>query len=416
MMGTLGRGWSRLRQAFLRALPGWAWSRGRMHDGGALLPSAGFDYAREAGAPEDNAAVSICLGWIGDNFPEATLVVTGVDGRRLADHPLPALVRRPNPAYDGDALLAATAMSYAAHGNAYWLKVRDGAGRPRELWFIPHWQIEPEWSEDGRELPAGYVYRSPCGEYLLPGEDVVHIRFGIDPVNPRLGISRLRAISREIYTDNEAATYMAALLRNTGVPSVMVTNEGADLMSREEVEALRAQLENRARGEARGMPVVCGPPLKMERLAWGPEDMALREYRQVPEDRICAALRLNPMVVGLTSGVAHKTYANYAEARRAAYEDCLVPMQRRLAAALDVQLLPELGRPGREQCGWDYSRIQALRDELTQLYARNTQAVQGGWMSVNEARLAVGLPPLAGGDALRPALDSKGENHVPASA
>lgn len=88
-----------------------------------LLPGASFDYEAAAGNPTENSAVSICLGWIGDNFPEARMVIerTGTAGPPEVryEHLLLSLISNPNPSYDGDALLSATAMPYAAFGNAY---------------------------------------------------------------------------------------------------------------------------------------------------------------------------------------------------------------------------------------------------------------------------------------------------------
>ena len=113
------------------------------------LPGSQLDVEELAGDVLLNGAVAICLGWMADNFPEPHLRVTrGTrDGQPdpVFDHPLPRLIADPNPHYDGDALWAATVMSYAAHGNAYWLKVRDaeGYGRPVELWYLPHWQVTP---------------------------------------------------------------------------------------------------------------------------------------------------------------------------------------------------------------------------------------------------------------------------------
>src|SRR5438270_10490460 len=112
---------ARLGAAF-KAAP-MAWSAGRAATylapwSTGMLPGARFDYEREAGDPTDNGAVSICLGWIGDNFPEPRLVVERKGGRGEREvagaHPLVRLVESPNPFYDGDALLAATAMSYSA--------------------------------------------------------------------------------------------------------------------------------------------------------------------------------------------------------------------------------------------------------------------------------------------------------------
>ena len=49
---------------------GWGWSRIR-----TFLPSARFDWEREAGDPWMNSVVkkSLAISWLGDRFPEAAL-------------------------------------------------------------------------------------------------------------------------------------------------------------------------------------------------------------------------------------------------------------------------------------------------------------------------------------------------------
>jgi hypothetical protein len=75
------------------------------------------------------------------------------------------------------------------------------------------------------------------------------------------------------------------------------------------------------------------------------------------------------MVVHLTAGAQSKTYANYGESRRAAYEDCLIPFQKAWAECLTNQLLiPEYGDATR--CRWDYSGCQCLAENETEVAER----------------------------------------------
>lgn len=368
-----------------------------------LLPGARMDYERLAGDPTHNSAVAICLGWIGDNFPEPRLVIekraAAGPVEQLYEHAALSLVENPNPYYDGDALLAATAMSYAGHGNAYWYKARNAAGRVAELWFVPHWRVRPVWPEDGSEFISGYVYTVDGHETPWRREDVVHFRFGMDGRNQRLGQSRLWPVLREVVTDNEAATLMAALLRNMGILGVLISPASADVeIDDADAEAMRAQYRDRHTGESGGMPFISSAPLKVDRLGLTPEELALDKLRNVPESRICAALRLSGMVVGLNVGDTQRTFSNYAQARRAAYEDCLGPMHRRIARTLSRELLPELGGKPGERIGWDYTQVIALQDDRMEVYRQSTMAVRGGWMQVNEARRRAGLADDPGQD------------------
>jgi len=368
-----------------------------------LLPGASFDYEAAAGNPTENSAVSICLGWIGDNFPEARMVIerSGAAGpsELRYEHPLLSLVSNPNPSYDGDALLAATAMSYAAFGNAYWYKARNVAGRVTELWYVPHWQVVPAWPADGSEFISHYEYRVNGRVFTWRREDVIHFRFGFDARNSRLGQSRLWPVLREIVTDNEAATMMAALLRNMGMLGVLITPSSPSIELQDgDAEAIKKTYRVRHTGEAAGEVMVNAAALKVERLGLSPEQMVLDKIRRIPESRIAAALRLPAMTVGLSVGDEQRTFSNYAQARRAAYEDCLGPMQRRFARQLSKDLLPELGGRSNERVGWDYTQVIALQDDRMEVYRQTVMAVRGGLMKVNEGRQRIGLAPDPGQD------------------
>lgn len=388
-------------KASLKNLMRWSGAGGGSWSGS--LPGSSYDVVSEAGDLRMNGAVAICLGWIAQNFPEPELqVVRGWrDGvpEPVFGHLLTELIRAPNPHYDGDALLAATAAEYAAHGNAYWVKCRDAAGVVRELWWVPNWMIRPCWPADGSAFISHYVYRVDGREVALPPRDVVHFRFGVDPLNPRVGISPLRPVLREVVSDNQASIYTAALLRNMGIPSVLITGaDGASQLTRDDKEALEMQLAALFRGEGAGRALIPDARLRVEKLTLTPDELALEKITMRPEARICGALRLPAQVVGLSVGERTRTFRNYETARRAAYEDCLMPLWRRVAATLDRFLLPELGDPRREKTVWDTTRIAALREDATETYRRNSLAVAGGWMKVSEARARAGLSEDPGQD------------------
>lgn len=90
-------------------------------------------------------------------------------------------------------------------------------------------------------------------------------------------------------------------------------------------------------------------------------------------------------------------------------ESKLVPLWRNVAATLEQQLVPDFG--GTEiTIAFDLADVRALHDDANQRYDRLTQAVQGGWMTANEARAQIGLPAIAGGDDLEGNSDAQPDN------
>lgn len=363
-----------------------------------VLPAgAAFDYEREAGDPWRNSAVAIALGWIRRNAPQARICVrrTGSDGTEteVRRHALTELVRRPNDFYKGRDLIAATALSLVADGNAYWLKARaDGVGKPLELWYVPHWQIFPLWPRDGSEFISGYEYRTDGGRTRveLARAEVIHFRNGLDPANLRLGNSDVRNVIREVYSDNEASSYTAAILRNCGVISwVMAPKDNLQNFKEGERERLKAHLKAETTGENRGGVIMPSIPVSIDSPAFSPEQLALDKLRQWPEARILAAIGIPGMVLGLSVGDSQRTYSNMGEAHEWSWENCLMPLFDSLAEQLEEDLLPDLGKPEQEEVRGDYSKVRALSQDEDELYQRFGAAYSAGWITRAEARTGV---------------------------
>jgi HK97 family phage portal protein len=374
-----------------------------------FLPGSSFDYRSEAGLLWDNSIVLAGIGWIATTLPEATL---GVGRRSIPagdpEHPAARLIRSPNLDYDGTSLWAGTVLSLVTDGNAYWRKVRSRSGKVTELWYVPHFRIEPVWPRDGSEFISGYAMRVDGQNVHLPKDDIVHLRHHvIDPANERKGMSPIKAALREICTDNESATYTAALLRNSGVPGALLSPEagpdGRDLMfGPQQQDDLAALWKAKFTGDHRGEPMVAPVPMKVQPFSFNPQQMLVDRVADRSEERICALLNLPPVVLNLGTGLRNaNTRASYVEARKAAYEGNIVPTQDRLARQLDLQLLPEF-EPRDSGLGfqWDRSAVEVLQESEDARFTRAGQAYRDGILTANEARELLGMASVAGGDSL----------------
>lgn len=368
-----------------------------------LSPGAQYDFEAEAGDLWRNSAVAACLRVVRNNLPEPdlTVAVKDADGNPapLASHPLLALVETPNDYYTSAELWAATALSLIVDGNAYWIKVRSPAGKVVQLWWVPHWMMECRYPADGSVYLTHYVYLVNGRQVPVRVEDVVHFRQGIDPRNDRLGLSDLKQGVREVCSDNEAAGYSAATLKNMGVPTVVITpveDNGRFGVGQE--EQVRQQWRQRLTGDNRGDPLVTDS-VKVTKISLSPKELALADLPDRFEDRICALIGVNPMVAGLTSGGSHKTYANYAEARRAFYEDMLIPLLKAIAKTLTLQLLTDFLAPGGAFVRWCFKGCQCLRENENDVAKRAGELYEDKKLiTLNEGRQAIGYKPVPGGD------------------
>jgi HK97 family phage portal protein len=371
-----------------------------------------IDYAGSLTDPANNSAVAAVVGWIARNFPDAPVQITSdVSGTperlRRGLHPgqggsgpgaMLALLRRPNPYMSGVLMWRAVVTDLYATGNAYIVKIRAPSGRVIQLWWIPKRFIRPMWPTDGSVFISHYEYTVGGVIYRLREEDVVHLRDGIDPNNPRLGLSKLASLFREIYTDDEAANFTAQLLTNLGVPGVVIAPANTGVAtSRTDPEAVKTAFMEKFGGDKRGEPLVLTAPTDVKVLSFSPEQMNLRELRKVPEERISGVLGIAAMVAGLGAGLERSTFTNYGEARKAAYEESCIPLQTLISADMDVQLLPDFA--GEEQIeregletGFDYRHVKALQESIEGIWKRNESSATKGLITRATFKRAIGEP------------------------
>jgi HK97 family phage portal protein len=367
-----------------------------------------YDYAREVGDGSRNSIVMGCVLWICRTFPEAPVRVCAInaDGedQPVDNHPLKLLLDTPNPYYPGELLWSATLADRTITGNAYWLKVRSALGRVVELWWVPSTMMEPKWPDDGGQFISHYEYTPGPGEPLrYDPRDVVHFRYKtFDPQNLRKGLSPIQSLVREIFTDDEAANYTAAMLRNVGVPPVVISPDGDASPSPEELQETKQRYQEVTTGDARGQALVMSGPTKVAVLGFNPQQMDVKNLRSVPEERISALLGIPAAVVGLGSGLDNtKVGATMSEMREQAYESNIIPTQRLMAAELRTQLLTEFGDVRRLKIDFDLGKVRVLQADENDLHDRARKDLLAGGIVLNEFRAMIGLDPLPGaeGDA-----------------
>lgn len=358
------------------------------------LPRSKYDYLSEVGDGTGSSTVMAPLLWILRTFPEAPPALwNGVEGdeeQPVKKHEILRLLRRPNEFYTAANLWMATLADWYVDGNAYWLKVRDGAGRVRELWWAPHWMIEPKG--DGGTFVTHYEYMPDGQMVLLRKDDVVHFRFGLDGDDPRKGYSPLKSVLREVFTDDEAANFTASLLRNMGVPGLVVSPDSENPPSEEDVKATKEYIKEKFGGDSRGEALVMTGPTKVQQFGFSPEQLILKDLRRIPEERVSAVLGVPAVVAGLGAGLDRSTFTNYAEAREAAYEQTIIPTMRILSEDILFGLVAEYVSDVWDwRFGFDLTNVRVLQEDRDKLARRLDVGVRGAWIKRAEARRAMGL-------------------------
>jgi HK97 family phage portal protein len=376
------------------------------------LPGSDIDYQAEAGDTWSNSIVSATIGWVGRAISEAPIRIQERDTdsgkyEYLDTHKLEDLLGTPNGFYGTNPLLHASALSLLCDGNCYWLKQRATSGRVAALWYLPHFCVMPIYYPGGPEFIVAYRYTTFNGASVtVPPSEIVHMRMGLDPLNMRLGMSPLKAALREIVTDNEGSAFSAASLRNMGMPGVIITpGDDQTIVGQPQADQIKASWKDKFTRDKRFEPLVLTGNMKVTPVGWSPSQVSVDVLRRIPEERITAALGVPAIVAGMGAGLARSTFANYAEAREAAYDQCIMPLQHIISDELTRQILtPDFGGTPAQRVAFDNSEVRALQPDLDKLVARFDMGVRGGWVKVSEARQEIDLPTQGGDDVyLRPA-------------
>lgn len=348
-----------------------------------------FDYAREVGDGLDSSVVTAPIMWVQRALPEATLALrqTGADGETedLDTHEMLDLIANPNPFYGDIALWGAIIWSLLWDGNAYLIKVRNGYGKPVELWWVPPWMIEPKAALDGNDFLSHYEYTpgTGAGRMALSPSEVVHFRYGINPRNPIKGLSPVLGVIREIFTDLESSNFIASLLRNMGVPGVVISPKGTAMPAAEDVDATKAWFKEAFGGDNRGGPLVMGAPTEVTSFGFNPEQMNLTYGSDRAEERVCACIGVPAAVVGFGAGLQQtKVGATMEELRKLAWHNCVLPIGRMLADELQRSLLPDFERNAtarkRLKLYWNTDDVLALQEDEDKQIERKLKELQAG--------------------------------------
>lgn len=400
MAGYLGRLIDGMRGIWPRQGGGGFTSRWHL-----LAPGSIQDYEAIAGDTWLNSVVALGLKWMQDRASKPPVrlckIARNGDYVPLPKSPAIDLWNRPNPWFGRIDMEAAVLLSLVVDGNAYVQKVRDGSGRVVELWWLPHFSVEPKWPSDGSTFIDYYQIEVDGALFDLPASDVIHYRVGVDPRNTRKGLAPLKAQLREVVTVNEESAYTASLLRNSAVPGLMIVPDDERLRpSKDDAEAIKNKVSEAYAGDNRGGTMVLAGKYKVVPVGFSPEQLKLDTLPLVAVARVASAIGVAPMSLGLPD--PGKTYSNLAEANRASWSG-VTALQDRIAERNRWSLLPEFGiDPYAHVLEYDYNAIAELNESLDLLHARVREDYKAGLMMKNEARELIGLEPDPDGDVFFP--------------
>jgi HK97 family phage portal protein len=311
----------------------------------------------------------------------------------LVDHPLAKLLNRPNPLQShGDYMRAKVGFLLLA-GNGYEERVMVRK-EVRELYQLRPDRMKIIPSNSG--VPSAYVYtvnqqsvRFDVDPRTLES-DVRQLRMW-NPIDGWYGMSPIEAGAYAIDQNNESMSWMQSLLKNSARPSGALTVKDGGTLADDNFNRLKAQIEEQYSGSSNaGRPMLLEGGLEWQQMGLSPTDMGILETKFSSARDIALAFGVPPQLLGIPGD---NTYANYAEARLAFWEDTALPLLEMILSDWNGWLAAPFGVEIRA----DVDSIPAIAEKRLKMWE---MANASDDLTINERRALKGYGPIDGGDVL----------------
>jgi len=277
-------------------------------------------------------------------------------------------------------------------GNSYVERVGPKSGPVHELFCLRPDRMKII-AGDSKEPIRGYEYSVSGQKVPFEFEKILHFRF-FHPTDDFYGLSPLEVAARGIDISNMAMEWNKKLLDNDCRPPGALFFERR--LQDEQRENLRKELKENYLGyENAAMPLILEGGMDWKQFAFSPKDMDWLNSDKVTTRKICSVFHVPPELIGDSE---QKTYSNYKEARKAFYEETVLPLLDYIRDEFNNWLSPLFG----DNLRLDYKReeIEALQEEREKVWKRAVEGVKAGVISVNEARVMLGYDEVDGGDVI----------------
>jgi HK97 family phage portal protein len=332
------------------------------------------------------------------------------EGKRdeLLDHPVRALMQRPNPTKSEGEFLSLMVRLAAISGFCAVEKVRSQAGRVVELWHLRSDRIKPVLHD---QAPPSWQYTvpgHPQSPFTIPAEDVALFTYMDDVDLSITGDTPLRAILREAGILHSLTDFIKLLLERGGIPPFVLVvdtptptsdngiSQPRAALSPEEVEYIREQMRQRYGGYQNWTGPAVLEGARIERVGLDLNELAHKDLRDVIDLSVCSAFRVPPILVQVLAGIETSYGLAFEQSMRALQLYTAEPLRDRIDGALSRSLLPEIDPRPNVSLEFDTSRVEALQENADAVHNRARADFTAGGMTLNDFRRRIGEDAIGG--------------------
>jgi len=277
-------------------------------------------------------------------------------------------------------LLARMILDADFAGNSFVRLQGVEISRLRPDWVSLVYDGDP-WEPETRL--QGYLYQ-PGGPRTgnpvrtFPVEEVAHFAPLPDPLSPRLGMSWLTPVLREIDADAAATTHKDSMFRQGGTPNMIVKTDTT--VTKELFDAVvKLYREGHEDAANAGKAWFVQSGFDPEVIGSNLRQSDFKAVQGAGETRICMAAGVPPVIVGSSEGLQAATYSNYGQARRRFADLTMRPLWRNVAGSLEWIINTPQVTAGRAELWYDERDIAFLqedRKDLAEIQTANASAMK----------------------------------------
>ncbi|UYL87766.1 portal protein [Gordonia phage OneDirection] len=316
------------------------------------------------------------------------------DRERLDDHPLAALMRRPNPITTRYRLMDATVHDLAIFDRAYWLKM--GNPSAPAVVRIPPTLVTPKG--DNWLTPDVFEVKGAKGKTEFKREQLVYFRgYG---GGEDFGTSPLESLRQMLFEEHASSQARSEILRNGARVSGYIERPAT---AKEWTADARERFARSWKAQYVGAgPEVGGTPILEDGMVFKDatqtsRDLQYIEARKLTREEVAAVFFVPPPMVGILDKA---TFSNITEQHKMLYQDTLGPWLTMIADEIALQLIPDIAPTEADELYVEFNLREKMSGNFEQRAASVLSAVGGPYMTINEARALDNRPPIEGGDEL----------------
>ena len=305
----------------------------------------------------------------------------------LEDTELHKLLERPNPAQSFSSFLQEIIAFGMLTGNRYVYGIGPDTGvnlgKFKELYVLPSQKMEIV--SGGLMQPVKEYTLQYNGEYKIPADAICHIK----DFNPYFdgsgsnlyGQSPLKAGLRSLTTNNEAVQTGVKYLQNQTARGILTTQE-EDGINEVQAQQLKDKFRQAHQGSNNAGDILISPK-KMSWVNFGlsATDLSLIEQYNASVKDLCNIYNVPVQMLNNTDSA---TYNNMKEAKKALYQQCVIPQLINIRDEFNRWLAPKFG--DKICIDFDFTSIPELQEETEKLV---DQMAKSWWLTPNEKREAM---------------------------